>query len=107
MKQEHMTNQWDVPMQKTNLQIREHVYQSSRAYKFYTSAVYRSISKDYSHTRRFNYNDAIMSPLLRSEKPSVEIATNPQGYLLHAGAVLKHYTPDKNKATSGQYRIIL
>jgi hypothetical protein len=42
-----------------------------------------------------------MSPLLRSEKPSVEIATNPQGYLLYAGAVLKHYTPDKNKATSG------
>jgi len=35
----------------------------------------------------------------------VEIATNPNGYHVHAGAVLKHYAPDKNQATPAQYHI--
>jgi len=29
----------------------------------------------------------------------VEIATNPLGYRVHAGAVLKRYTPDETQAT--------
>jgi hypothetical protein len=35
----------------------------------------------------------------------VEIAMNPQGYRVHAGEVLKCYTPDKNQATPAQYHI--
>ena len=33
----------------------------------------------------------------------VETATNPQGYHVHAGEVLKRYTPDKNQATPARY----
>ena len=35
----------------------------------------------------------------------VEIATNPQGYRVHAGAVLKRYTPDSDQATPAWYHI--
>jgi len=35
----------------------------------------------------------------------VEIATNPQGYHVHVGEVLKHYTPEKNQATPARYHI--
>jgi len=35
----------------------------------------------------------------------VEIVTNPQGYRVHAGAVLKRYAPDKNQATPARYHI--
>ena len=35
----------------------------------------------------------------------VEIATNPQGYRVHAVVVLKCYTPDKNQATTTRYHI--
>jgi hypothetical protein len=35
----------------------------------------------------------------------VEIATNPYGYRVHAGEVLKRYTPDKNQATPARYHI--
>jgi len=33
----------------------------------------------------------------------VEIATNPYGYRVHAGAVLMRYAPDKNQATPTRY----
>jgi len=33
------------------------------------------------------------------------IATNPNGYRVHAGAVLKRYAPDKNQATPARYHI--
>jgi len=35
----------------------------------------------------------------------VAIATNPQGYRVHASEVLKHYAPDKNPATLVRYHI--
>jgi len=35
----------------------------------------------------------------------VEIAMNPQGYRVHAGAVLKRYAPDHNQATPARYHI--
>jgi len=35
----------------------------------------------------------------------VEIATNPKGYHVHAGEVLKRYAPDKNQATPTRYHI--
>ena len=35
----------------------------------------------------------------------VEIATNPQGYRVHAGAVLKRYAPDETQATPARYHI--
>jgi hypothetical protein len=35
----------------------------------------------------------------------VEIATNPQGYRVHASEVLKRYAPDKNQATLERYHI--
>jgi len=41
----------------------------------------------------------------RLEMCVVEIATNPQGYRVHADAVLKRYTPDHDQSTSGRYHI--
>ena len=35
----------------------------------------------------------------------VETATNPFGYRVHAGAVLKHSGPNKNQATPARYHI--
>jgi hypothetical protein len=35
----------------------------------------------------------------------VEIATNPQGYRVHAGEVLMRYSPDKNQAKPARYYI--
>ena len=35
----------------------------------------------------------------------VEIATNHEGYHVHAGMVLKRYAPDKNQATPTWYHI--
>jgi hypothetical protein len=35
----------------------------------------------------------------------VEIATNPYGYRVHAGEVLKCYAPDKNQAIPTRYHI--
>jgi hypothetical protein len=35
----------------------------------------------------------------------VQIATNPFGYRVHAGAVLLSYAPDNNQATLKQYHI--
>jgi hypothetical protein len=35
----------------------------------------------------------------------VEIATHPQGYRTHVGAVLKRYAPEKNEATPTWYHI--
>ena len=37
----------------------------------------------------------------------VEIAMNPQGYWVHAGAVLQRYAPDQNHATPAEYQIRL
>ena len=65
-----MTNHWDVHMENTYLQLRDHVCQSSNPLRDYTSARCRSISGDNDHTNGFKYDDSIMSPLLRSEKPS-------------------------------------
>ena len=36
---------------------------------------------------------------------TVEIATNPQGYRIYAGEVLKRYAPDQNQATPARYHI--
>jgi len=35
----------------------------------------------------------------------VQIATNPSGYRVHAGVVLKRYPPGKNQTISTQYHI--
>jgi len=35
----------------------------------------------------------------------IELATNPQGYRVHAGEVLKRYAPDSDQATPARYHI--
>jgi len=39
------------------------------------------------------------------ERTMVEVATNPFGYYVHAGEVLKSYPPDKNLVTPARYHI--
>jgi len=40
-----------------------------------------------------------------NECAMVEVATNPLGYCVHAGEVLKRHAPDKNQTTPTQYHI--
>jgi hypothetical protein len=70
-KQVHVTNlENDNHTQNTDLRICKHGCQWSNSYRDYTWVACRSISEDYGRTSRITYDDAIMSPLLGSEKSS-------------------------------------